>query len=114
MVSQLSPACVLMVSWRYLGGVPVVSAVSRLCLGGISVVSCWYLGGVPVVSPCFGSVLVVSRLCLDGGILVVSCWYLGGVPPGVSVMYKSYLGCVLVSWWCPGGVSVVSLLVVSW
>ena len=75
-------ACVLVVSSWCLGGVSwclgSVIVVSRLC----SVVSWWYLGVVPVVSWWYlGCVLVVTWWYL-GGILVVSGlsgWCLGSV-----------------------------------
>ena len=63
-----------MVSWLFLCGLWVVI---RSCLGGVAVVSLvsrWFLGGDSFVSRWFlGGFLVVSRWCL-GGFLVVSRW----------------------------------------
>ena len=58
----------LVVSWLFLCGLWVVI---RSCLGGVSVVSL-------VSRWCLGGFLVVIRSCL-GGFLMVSWWCLGGV-----------------------------------
>ena len=94
-----------------LGGVcPGVSAVSRWCL----------CGGVVVVSRrCLGSLTVASGRCLHGVVLfwwwvrafMVSRWCLGGVS-AVSMLIQGVCNVLVVSWWRHvGGVEAVVLAV---